>query len=281
MSTSMEFPISPQTILEFKLFKEELHALLDNVLDQAETLQTTAEEPVVLDRDWIIGTLKDQITAEKYVLKPGAVQVTEGLGNLLKIPRELRDLIYGYAIVGGQTAIVRASKQTHKEASELIFQNGIYRLVIGFGDDIINPPLSQSLAKNIKNLILRVNGRGFFIDGVDEDLPILHMFDGSNIQRKDCVVTVVCDPFCGEMDAFQVVRALDNLTGFERVILELDLEWWGEPWPDTIDETQEYRIWARINGAVHHQKKLLEPTLGTGSYSFDEKGLRLAFHPRK
>lgn len=155
----MAFPISPQTILEFKLFKEELHTLLDNVLDQAETLQTTAEEPVVLDRDWIIGKLKDRITTEKS--------------------------------------------------------------------------------------------------------------------------TVVCDPFCGGMDASQVVRALDNLTGFERVILELDLEWWGEPWPDTIDETQEYRIWARINGAVHHQKKLLEPTLGTGSYSFDEKGLRLAFHPRK
>ena len=271
----------PQDMIKFKDFKEELHALLDKVLDQAETLQTTAEDPVMLDREWIFERLRDQITTERYILEPGALQVTQGLGNLFKLPRELRDLIYGHAIFDGTTTILLASKQTHKEASKLVFTKGIYRLVLGFRDDVIKPPLSKSLAKNIQNLHIRINSRSFFIDGVDEHLPTLHLFDGSDIQRKNCVVTTECDPFSGNMYAAKVIRELVEFTGFERVIMELDLDWGGDPWPDTLFDFQEDKIWGRIDGAFNRQKKLLEPTLGEGNYAYDEEGLRLAFHPRK
>lgn len=75
-AATMASPTSSETILKFTSFKEELHALLDNFLDQAETLQTTAEEPVVLDRESIVEKLRDQITTENYVLESGAMQVT-------------------------------------------------------------------------------------------------------------------------------------------------------------------------------------------------------------
>ena len=213
-----------QNVLKFKLFKEELHALLDNVLEQAETLQSTAKDPVILDREWILEKMRDQITAEKYVLEPRAMQVTQGLGDLFKLPPELRDTIYGHAIANGTTTILQASTQTYKEASKLLFSKGVYRLVIGFGDRVTNLLIRKSLAKNIRNLHIRVNARNFWIDGVKEHLPTIHLFDGTNIKCKNCVVTFEWDPFGISLCAPEVVRTLRELNGFERVILEQDLD---------------------------------------------------------
>lgn len=270
------------TILKFESFKEELHTLLDNVLDQAETLQTTAEEPVVLDREWIFEKLREQVTKKEYVLESGAMQMTQGLGDLIKLPRELRDIIYGHAIVDGNTAILLASKQTNKETSKLVFQKGIYRLALGFGDNVDNPAIDQSLSKNIRNLHLRVNASSSIIFGLDQYFPILHMFDGSSIERGDCVVKIECCPYDNGMeDAARVVSHLESYTGFERVILELEFLWYGEPWPDTLYDFQTAQIWGRICGTSSHLEALLEPALGTGVYSYDAESVRLAFYPRK
>ena len=268
-------------LLKFKGFKEELHALLDNVLQQAETLQNTAKDPVILDREWILRKMRDQITTEKYVLEPRAMQVTQGLGNLFKLPPELRDTIYGHAIADGTTTILLASTQTHKEASKFLFSKGIYRLIIGFGDRITNPPLSQEIAKRVQNLHIRANARGIMIHGVEEYLPTIHMFDGTNIKRKNCIVIFEWDPFSLSFDATKVVQALRELQGFERVILEQDLDWHGEPWPDTLYWFQKDQIRSGINREFLFHKEILEPTLGDGDYGYDEEGLRLAFHPRK
>ena len=253
--------------------------MLDNILDEAETLQTTAEEPVILDREWILEKLREQVTKKEYVLEPRAMQATQGLGNLIKLPRELRDIIYGQAIIDGTTAVLRASKQTYMEASELIFQKGIYRLVLGFGGDVVNPPIDQSLSKNIRNLALQVNARGSIIRGLDQSIPILHMFDGASIERESCVVKIECSPY--DNSAVRIVRHLGSLTGFERVILEVELLWGGEPWPDTLYDFQESQIWDRIWSTSSRHEELLEPTLGTGHCLHDTDGWHLAFYPRK
>lgn len=267
-------------MLKFKMLKEELHALLDNVLDQAETLQITANDPVILDREWILEKLRGQITRNDYVLEPRAMQVAQGLGHLFKLPQELRDTIYGHAIADGTTNILLASTQTYKEASKLLFSKGVYRLVLGFGDNITNPPLSHSQANKIQNLHIRANCRSFFVPGIDEHLPTIHFFDGSSIKRKKCIVTFEWDPFGISLCAPEVVLALANLTGFERVIVEQDLDWCGEAWPDTLYEFQKEQIWGRMDDAFAKCKVVLEPTLGEGDYGYDGEGLRLAFRPR-
>lgn len=120
------------------------------------------------------------------------------------------------------------------------------------------------------------------IFGLDQYLPILHMFDGSSIGRGKCVVKMECCPHDnGIHDAAWVVRHLESLTGFELVILELDFLWYGKPWPDTLYDFQKDRIWSCIYCTIGHYEKLLEPTLGTGRYAFDTEDLRLSFYPRK
>ncbi len=278
----MASPTTPQKMLKFEALKDELYSILDNVLEQAEILQTAADNPVVIDREWIIEKLRDQVSAENYVLEPGAVTRIRGLGNLLKLPQELRDMVYGHAITSGTTGIMRASKQTHKEASKLLFPKGIYRLTVRFYQSTPSPRLSPNLAKNIQNLRIRANGRDMFMIGLKKPLGILRLFEGSRVKRKDCILTIEGDPCVDDLEAFQVVRALDKFTGFERVILELDLQWGGEPWPDTMHEFHHAQAWGRICRPLSYQKETLEPTLGKGNRHNDEGAwYRLVFHPRK
>lgn len=276
----MTSQITHQEMLKFKLFKKELQGLLDEVLHEAKAIQKTAADPVVLDRSWILKKFGDKMTQDEYILEPKAMEVSQGLGHLHKLPRELRDLIYGYAIANGTTALVRASKQTREETSKIIFEKGIYRLLLGCNEDYKNPRLSRSLAKKVQHLRVRVNSRGPIIFGLDQYLPRLHKFDGSTVQRKECVVTIESDPFTHNMDAIQVTRELVDLTGFERVTLELDLDWGGEPWPDTVEEFENERIRRRLGGALHYQKGMLEPTLGAADVVLDKETQRLSFFPR-
>lgn len=276
----MSSQTTPHEMLKFNVFKKELHDLLDKVLDEAKAIQTTAADPVVVDRSWILSKFEDKITQDEYILEPKAMEVSLGLGDLYTLPRELRNLIYGYAIANGTTALVRASKQTREENSKIIFEKGIYRLLLGFNEDYKNPRLTRSLAKKIQNLRVRVNSRSFFIFGLGPYLPRLHKFDGSAVLRKECVVTIVSDPFTSNMDATEVIRHLVDLTGFERVTLELDLDWDGEPWPDTVAEFENERIRRRVGGALCYQKGILEPTLGAAHMVLNKERQRLSFFPR-
>ena len=270
-----------QKMIKFGAFKKELQGLLGKVLDEARSIQTKAADPVYLDQTWILNKLKDQMAQEEYVLEPKALQVARGLGNLQKLPRELRDQIYGYAIANGTTVIARASKQTKAEVSKVIFDAGIYRLSLGFNEDDLNPRLSRTLAKKIQNLKIRVNSRGPWIRGLAPHMPKLHKFDGPAVRRRECIVMIECDPFAGNLEAWQIIGALTDLVGFERVVLELDLDWYGEAWPDTVEDFENDRIKARINSALSFQMEKLEPSLGDARVCLDEQRYRLIFHPRK
>ena len=279
----MASPHSTREMLQLSAFKDELRASLENVLDGAETLQAAAAgRSVVLDRAWILDKMRDRIVRDEYVLEPGAMRAARGLGHLRRLPRELRDSIYGHAAADGSVAIMRASKRTNEEAGESVSEHGAYRLALGFGDRSVNTPLGPSLAKNVRNLNVRVWARTGLVRDLEKDLPTLHLFDGSAVRRRNCVVTIDCDACSGDMDASQVVHHLTAFTGFERVISELDLDWWGEPWPDTMLDFQADQIRRRISDAIDHQRRILEPTLGTGRYyDVDGETHRLVFHPRK
>lgn len=278
-SATMSSQTTPQEILKFSLFKKELHGLLDKVLDEAKAIQTTAADPVVLDRSWILNKFGDKLTQDPYILEPKASEVSLGLGHLHKLPRELRDMIYGYAIVNGTMALVRASRQTKEETSKVISEKGMYRLLLGYKDDDKNPQLSRSQAKKIQNLKIQVKHDDWWIYGIRQYFPRLHKFDGSAFQRKECAMMIECGPWETGMTSSQVVEEMTGLTGFERVTLELNIDWPDEAWPDTVGFEDE-RIMERINSAFQRQKEILEPTLGASHILLNKERQRLSFFPR-
>ena len=269
-----------ERVLILTEFEKELHSMTSNILSEAEILQSTANDPVVLDHVWISNKIKALMVEDKFVLEPRAHQVRQGLGALHTLPRELRDMVYGHAINDGNMTILRLSQQTHLEASPLIFENGVYRMLIHCPDFDTNIQPNDAIAKKIQNVHVRVNARNKIPKKAD-GLAILRSFESAFIPRNNCVVTIEADILSLYMDAFRVANALKGFTNFERVILELKLDWYGEPYPSTMYDFDKDQIRDRYERAVRSQMALLQPSLGTGDWDEDTQGDRLAFHPRE
>ena len=271
---------SSEKVLKLREFEKELHSILSNIVNEAETLQSTAHDPVVLDRAWISDKIKVLMVEDKFVLEPRALQVSQGLGALHKLPRELRDMVYGHAINDGNMAILRLSQQTRLEASPLIFEKGVYRMLIECPNLFTNIQPDDAIDKKIQNVHVRVNARGLVRKNAD-GLAILRNFESAFITRNNCVVTIEADILSLYMDAFRVANALKGFTNFERVILEIKLDWFGEPYQSTMYDFHKDQVRGRYERAVMSQMDLLKPTLGIGDWDEDTKGERLAFHPRE
>ena len=271
---------SPEKVLKLREFEKELHSIVSKIIDEAQTLQSTAHDPVVLDHSWISDKFRAVMAKDEFVLEPRALQAKEGLGALSRLPRELRDMVYGHAINDGTMAILRLSQQTHLEASPLVFENGVYRLLIACPNFDTNLQADNSIAGKIRNVHVRVNARGR-IRKNEDGLAILRNFGSAFIPRDTCVVTIETDMLSLYMQAEQVVYALTGLTNFERVILETELDWYGEPEPSTMEDFYKVQIRSRYESAVMFQMDVLQPSLGIGDRNEDTKGEWLAFHPRE
>ena len=273
---------SPEKVLKLTEFEKELQSIVSNIVNEAQTFQSTAHDPVVLDHGWISDKIKAVMAKDEFVLEPRALQAKEGLGALWRLPRELRDMIYGHAINDGTMAILRLSQQTHLEASPLVFEKGDYRMLIGFPNFDINFQPDNSVARKIQNVHVRVNARGR-VRKNDDGLDILRNFGSAFIIRNNCVVTIEADAdiLSWYVDAPRVVHALKGFTNFERVILEIKLDWYGEPYPGTMQDFHKDQIRRRYENAVMFQANQLQPSLGIGNRDEDAKGEWLAFHPRE
>ena len=271
---------SPEKVLKLSEFEKELHSIVSNIVDEAQTLQSTAHDPVVLDHAWISDKIKAAMGEGNFMLEPRALQAKEGLGALSRLPRELRDMVYGHAINDGNMAILQLSRQTHLEASRLVFEKGVYRLLIACPNFDTNIQLDNSIASKIQNVHVRANARGA-IRRRDDGLAILRSFGSALIPRNNCVVTIEADITSLDMDALLVAHALKGFTNFERVILEINFDWYGEPYPSTMYDFHKDQVRGRYERAVRSQIALLEPSLGVGDWDEDIKGERLAFHPRE
>ena len=275
---------SPEKVLKLRDFEKELHLIVSNIVNEAQTLQSTAYDPVVLDHAWISDKIKAVMVKDEFVLEPRALQAKEGLGALSRLPRELRDMVYGHAINDGNMAILQLSQQTHLEASPLVFEKGVYRMLIAYPNFDTNFQPDNSIASKIQNIHVRVNARGR-IQKKEDGLAILRNFGGTFIPRHNCVVTVEADILSQHMKAFQVVDAVRGLSNFERVILEIELDGYrgvrGDPYPSTMYDFHKDQIRSRFESAVMFQMDLLQPSLGIGHRDEDTKGEWLAFHPRE
>ena len=271
---------SQEKVLKLREFEKELHSIISNIVSEAQTLQSTAYDPVVLNHGWISDKIKAAMVKDEFVLEPRALQAKEGLGALSRLPRELRDMVYGHAINDGTMAILRVSQQTHLEASPLVFEKGVYRILIACPIFETNFQPDNSIASKIQNVHVRVNARGR-VPKNDDGLAILRSFESAFISRNNCVVTIEADILSLHMKPFRVMDALKGFTNFERVILQTKLDWYGEPYPSTMQVFHKDQIRSRYEGAVIFQMDQLQPWLGIGDRDEDTKGEWLAFHPRE
>ena len=273
-----------------------MQQILNAILDNVNSSTTTSPLPVAINGSWIAEQFAQAVSPQSYLVCSSDTthsneQVANwqkkhdgGLGSLLRLPREIRDIVYHHMVVDGSVSIMQCSSAMQKEMSELLFDHGTCRLKLNFAKNMTLVPAidpHQPTADRIQNLSIRVNTRcNGPLGRPTPQMDILSKFSGSTIQRKRCTVSFECWPTTTTMIAHDIIRKLKTFTGFEEVRLTIDLEWMGEAWPRDLLPFQVSQICWSILGGFKEAKDELEGALGEGDLGWDEEDQRLLFYPR-
>lgn len=283
--------LQSERLINMDYFKQEIQQGLCDILDSIDNSLAASELPLAINREMLVSRLSEMIPNETYHLLSNNTEVANlqlekaetkllrGLGSLIRLPRELRDMIYPKLIASGHTEVLRASPALMMEGAKFLPMDGICRMNFGDGQKIptINP--SQSIADNIQNISINVSTHcGRILGGLPE-VEILEKFGGSQVLRNNCTVTFECWPTSSRMVASGVLNKLKTYTGFENIVVTIKLEWQGEPWKGLAD-FQEVQISSTLIWAINDVKEYLEPTLGNAyrDWNFDDP--TMVFFPR-
>lgn len=146
---------------------------------------------------------------------------------------------------------------------------------------------NMDLTKNIQRVNLRVKSQYGEIESGLNDYEFLNLFSGSEIARKTCTVTMIVYPSTRNFVRIWILRKMQPLTGFNKVVLEICIDWIWEPLPASFGDAALHMIRYRIYFGVRLARKMLVPTLGPGKLVLGEDGkdvknrsLCLRFYPR-
>lgn len=213
-------------------------------------------------------------------LEKAETKLLRGLGSLIQLPRELRDMIYPQLMACGHVSVLQASSALNLEASKYLSEHGICRLIIGDPEKLtINP--SRAVTSIIQNVDITVSTHCAPILGSFLNLKSLASFGGPKPARNICVVTFVCWPTSNRMVEDAVLQDLKTYTGFEKVVISIRMEWSNEPWPKSLYDFDKRRIWNSLQHSVDSIDRLLKPTFGDIEVRWDFDVPTVVFRPRK
>ena len=160
---------------------------------------------------------------------------TEKKFRLLKLPPELRVMIYKPLIRIGDLVILRVSKLVSQEAVPLLPKTAVLRANVG-RRFLTSPNLDLTAsilwprypALAVPDTFQYVN---FRIDmasfGVDFDLRLINYFGGNEITRETCDITIFVNGSAeipSELEHNKTYRAIATLTGFKVLLLKFEYE---------------------------------------------------------
>ena len=219
----------------------------------------------------------------------------------LKLPSELRAMVYKPLIQDGDLCILRVSKLTNQEAVPLLSKVASLRVNLGRssknGDSKVTLPLtaeitlSGTLTLTAPDYIQHIDLRLDMTARVTSTSPIgtgdtnlIASFTGYKITRKSCKITVKFGtlgpiPYSGEKDAYKFIAAL---TGFMVLTLRLDYTRNGDR-ADSL--SRRLAVSARFQKVsmlwedYETVSKMLQDTLGPATLDSSVVGHCLKFSP--
>lgn len=206
---------------------------------------------------------------------------------LLRLPRELRDIIYRDAIAAGNLEILRTNKAVHGEASELLSQHAVFRMSFGF---TTSKPvdLPRGAEGSIQRVECQLNmcSSAFYYDH-----DIITRFAGKDVIRESCVVTLDYGKDAMAAPAsyryIKLFSQLARLSGFKDLVVVIPLERsdFGEfesfLIEDQFDGNFPYgsRLLKHHWGNYERVRRFLERGLGPGKFHDSVEGHHLEFRP--
>lgn len=154
---------------------------------------------------------------------------------LLKLPPELRVIIYEPLIKIGELSILRVSKLINQEAVSLLSKRAVLRANVGrryyttanldLTASILYPRYSTlATPDTIQHVNLRIDMVSF---AVDFDLRLINYFGGNAVTRKTCDITIFVNGNAevpARLENDKTYRAIATLTGFKILLLSFEYE---------------------------------------------------------
>ena len=246
------------------------------VSGEAHQLLRETRVPVSIDGNWLANQVKQHFTTTYQVISTDEDEAFEelrnvqikheaGLGDLARLPRELRDMIFAIPIAAGSVGFTRASKALAQETEEILSKHGICRLNIGYDRclKVNSYPVfnrTQAVADRIQNLHISVNTAGGGTWNLKKKIHSLRKFVGSRVQRKVCRIVFNSWITTTSMVSPALLEVVKGYTGFEEVVLKIavDEEETVENLPDFVIE----RFFYYKNDAINDADKILKHSLG-------------------
>ena len=222
---------------------------------------------------------------------------TRKIFPFLKLPAEVREMIYKPLIQSGNISILRVSKLVNMEVVPYLSKMGTFRIPLGDHDHerIVIPRVTgifsfgtMTLAAPdcIQKLDIILDIRSRTIPTIDTQL--IRMFGGKEILRKSCYITVkfgILGPIRHLLAKDEFYDALSTLTGFETLTLWLedhkDDGEMGMLKTTTTTDLDRRSPFASCKEHYHRIFEVISRTLGPAQLPtrFDRDGL--TFCPRK
>ena len=288
-------PPTPRAVVPLDSFAQHLDKTFSAIVETVQGSLSATQHPVPVNADWLANQMRHVFTNNYLVvsnysstssleLTNAEAKLVSGLGILIRLPREIRDIVFSIAIAGGNVAFTRASKILSLETSDLLIKDGVCRTYIGYeGTGVakqypaFNP--IQNIADRVQNLHIHVWVDGHFF-GPKTKLKSLMRFAGSNVQRKHCRIDFVSRLYhSAPMVSREVLKVVEHFTGFEEVVVEL-LHSYDPKWIDNLDPFTANRLSLQRLNQCGLVDEVLEAKLGKGSWRRDRYIAEMTYRPR-
>lgn len=252
-------------------------------------------------------TISAKRVLKKRKSKPESKPITStnGLGTLIKLPPELREVIYQLVLTPGKLGwtrrcwersdiwfrdldILYTSKAINSEATPCSFKERVCRINLCFASWWKNYFPNPDIIDNLQNITLQINNNRVEYPNAASDLAChsyLWRFNGQ-IPRNTCMITIEPDWF-GEAEEYldsNIMQYLKQFTSFKNLVLEFDRVY--KERPSFVDPMPRGVLAYTVVKAHKIIKDVLEPTLGPAELGFGDEFwkymvLRQMYYPRK
>lgn len=146
-----------------------------------------------------------------------------GLGHLLKLPTEVRFMVFGDCIAAGYLEFMRASRALQKDGEAIISKKGVYRMHFGSRNDRNGRRPSQEMTKEIRNLDIQVDITNWSSQ-VHQGWDRLEPFADAQIRREHCNIILKVDCLDNIHEGIELLRISWRFKGFKKVGLRIEAD---------------------------------------------------------
>ncbi len=217
---------------------------------------------------------------------PSSQLSKQDISRFLRLPRELRDIIYCDALSAGSLGILTVSKFIHQEASQLVSKHAVLRINLGFASRTNWSQLGSGSVASVQHLDLHINARS-----EQFSIGVISSLNGGLIVRKSGIITLHYSgrTALGYIDSWHNAyhRQLARLNGFESLTFVVAMErmpyaeWQHLMTEEEFHKTFDYdlKLTRRHRETYENLRRYLERLLGPAVFDRSVEGHCLRFRP--